>query len=106
MLPKKNRLNKETLSKVFREGKFIGTPNLNFKYLTNNSIKKSQISFVVPKKVSKSAVERNRLRRAGYNILKKHLNLIPSPLLGVFLFNKKNIDNLEKDVEKILNKIN
>ncbi len=56
----------------------------------------SKFSFVVSKKVSKSAVQRNLLRRRGYSALrlilgKKKLHTLP--VLGVFF--------LKKDAEKL-----
>ena len=69
MLPKKNRADRKAVEKIFKEGKFINSQNLTFKFLPNSSTL-PQISFIVPKNVAKLAVKRNYLRRLGYSALK------------------------------------
>ncbi len=107
MLPKVNRVNKKTVEKVFKNGKFINSTSLSFKYIKSTDLI-FQISFIAPKKIAPKAVERNHLRRIGYIALKKHLNIIKSGLIGVFIFNKAE-DNpliLENEIKNILHKIN
>ena len=107
MLSKKNRLDKKTVKKIFKESKFVGSPDLILKFVVIGGGKK-QISFIVPKTVSKKAVIRNLLRRRGYIALKKYFNRFPAGFLGVFIF-KKHQDNvliLENEIKNMLNKIN
>jgi ribonuclease P protein component len=62
MLKKVNRINKtRELQKVYRLGKTIHTPALVIKFLAGEKLR---TAFVVSKKVSKKAVERNRIKRA------------------------------------------
>ena len=106
MLPKKNRADKKAVEKIFKQGKFINSPSLTFKFiLTQHSA--PRISFVVPKKVAKKAVERNLLRRRGYSALEKFFNKLPAGLLGVFIFSKNKVSTqiLEEEIKSILNKI-
>jgi len=103
MLPKNNRANRKDLDKVFKKGSFLASQNLTFRYI---KYKINKISFVTPKTVSKSAVNRNSLRRKGYLALRKYIKTIPFPVVGVFLFKKNNIENLENEIKNILNKIN
>ncbi len=107
MLSKKNRANKKDIDSLFKLGKFINSPSLNFRYFKNNS-REIKISFIAPKSVAKSAVKRNYLRRCGYKALEKHINKSPSSLLGVFVFKKYQGDILviENEIKNILNKIN
>lgn len=107
MLPKRNRLDKKTIEIIFKKGKFITSPSLTLKFLITKENKK-QISFVVPKTVSKKAVDRNLLRRKGYLTLNKYFKDFPIGFLGVFLFKKyqDNILILENEIENILHKIN
>jgi len=107
MLPKKNRVDKKTAEKIFKEGWFIGSPNLTLKFLIISGGQK-QISFVVPKTVSKKAVGRNLLRRRGYIALSKHFKNFPAGLRGVFIFKKHHDDvlMLENEIERVLSKIN
>ncbi|MFH1201112.1 MAG: ribonuclease P protein component [bacterium] len=107
MLPKKNRADKKAVEIVFKEGKFINSPNLAFKYFKNND-KVVKISFIVPKNIAKLAVKRNFLRRLGYSVLKKYLDQFPAGLVGVFVFKKyqDDISILEYEIKNILTKIN
>ncbi|OGI65050.1 hypothetical protein A2647_01360 [Candidatus Nomurabacteria bacterium RIFCSPHIGHO2_01_FULL_40_24b] len=110
MLPKKNRASKKDLEGVFRKGLFLTSPNITFKYLKikNNfsgTDKNFRISFIAPKAISKSAVKRNFLKRRGYRLFKKHIDSLPFPIVGAFIFNKNNVENLEDEIKKILNKI-
>ncbi len=119
MLSKKNRADKKLVERVFKEGKFVNSPNLTFKFIKNTDVI-PKISFVVPKTVSKKAVDRNLLRRRGYAILKKYFTLFPIGFAGVIVFGKKSkeifsgrknkirkpVKELEKEIKNLLNKIN
>ena len=107
MLPKKNRLDKKTVEKIFQKGKFVSFSDLTLKFLTVQE-KKKQISFIVPKTVSKKAVVRNLLRRKGYIALKKYFKDFPVGFLGVFIFKKaeKDVSKIEDEIKKILGKVN
>ena len=106
MLPKKNRANKKDIEKLFKNRGFFFSPNLTFRY-SKLSIPgmDSRISFIVPKKVTKSAVLRNKLRRIGYIALEKHLNLLNMPVSGVFSFTKNNTENIENEIKDLLSKV-
>jgi len=108
MLPKKNRADKRTIERTFREGGFIDSLSLTFKFvLTNNSVL-PRISFIVPKNVVKLAVKRNLLRRCGYSVLEKYIKQFPPGLMGVFIFKKyqNDVPILENEIKNILYKIN
>ncbi len=116
MLPKKNRADRKLVNKIFkaclpngREGRFLNSPNLTFKFLQNKA-GLTQISFVCPKSIAKRAVDRNLLRRRGYSALKSYLPLFPVGLKGVFVFNKKGLKEntiliLDNEIKNILKKI-
>lgn len=62
MLNKANRITKtRDLQTVYRKGKTLHTPALVIKFLHSE---KFRAGFVVSKKTSKKAVERNRVKRA------------------------------------------
>lgn len=107
MLLKKNRADKKAIEKIFKEGKFVNSPNLTFKFILINKDER-RISFIVPKNVAKLAVKRNFLRRRGYVVLKKHLSEFPLGLTGAFVFKKpiNSILELENEIKTILAKIN
>ena len=109
MLPKNNRADKKAIETIFKEGIFVRSVFLNFKYINKKNSNPPQISFIVPKSVEKQAVKRNYLRRCGYSSLKKYFNKIPNGLVGVFVFNKTkgNISTLvDQEIVFILKKLN
>lgn len=108
MLPKKNRVNKKGIDLLFGRGKSINSPSLTFKFILNNNFITTHISFIVPKNTAKLAVQRNLLRRRGYNVLGKFINQFPPGILGIFIFKKyqKDVSIIEDEIKNILTKIN
>jgi ribonuclease P protein component len=115
MLPKKNRADKKAIEMIFkacppngREGKFLNSTNLTFKYIKTDSLNTPRISFIAPKNIAKLAVQRNLLRRCGYSVLKKYIKQFPLGLVGVFVFKKYQDDVLilENEIKSILSKTN
>jgi ribonuclease P protein component len=106
MLPKINRLDANSVEKVFKNGSFISLPSFTFKFLPSLGTI-PRISVIAPKSVAKLAVKRNMLRRLGYTQLEPYLSKFP-PLLGVLVFKKFQDDPLiiENDIQAILRKIN
>jgi len=107
MLPKKSKLDKKTVEKIFKEGRFVNSLNLTLKFLILQE-ENRQISFIVPKNVAKLAVKRNLLRRKGYLALEKYFKNFPAGFLGVFIFKKYQDDILvlENEIKNIFSKIN
>jgi ribonuclease P protein component len=120
MLPKKNRADKKLVERTFKEGKFINSPNLTFKFILTNNSTVPRISFIAPKNVAKLAVQRNLLRRRGYSILGKYMNQFPLGLIGVFIFKTRpngrglpvgreyqdDVSILENEIKNVFAKIN
>ena len=118
MLSQKNRTNKKLVDKIFKNGRFVNSPNLTLKFIKDD-ISFPRISFIVPKTISKRAVGRNLLRRRGYFVIKKYLNNFPTDFAGVFIFSKKSMEIfggrknktknpiliLENEIKTILEKI-
>ena len=107
MLSKKNRVDKKTVEKIFKEGKFVNSLHLTFKFILNSDSTPPRISFIAPKNAAKLAVRRNLLRRRGYAAIKKYLNSLPAGLAGVFIFKKYQDDILilKNEIKTILTKI-
>ena len=108
MLYKKNRVSKKEVDEIFKNGSFINTSNLTFKFILKNTENKPKISFIAPKSISKKAITRNKLRRIGYRALKNYINQFPVGLIGVFIFKKyqDNILDIENEIKSVFNKIN
>jgi len=70
MLPKENRLKKEKeFEAVFKGGRTIRGKSVFLKYLFNGT-DKTRVGFVVSKKISKLAVERNKAKRRMRDIVR------------------------------------
>lgn len=108
MLKKTNRVDKKNIDLIFKEGKFVNSPNLTFKFLLSPIKNPPRISFIAPKSVAKLAVKRNKLRRLGYTALNRHINQFPKGILGAFIFRKSEDDTsiLESEIKNVLSKIN
>jgi len=107
MLPKKNRVDKKGINLIFKKGNFVVSKNFTFKFILTNNFIPPRISFVVPKNISKLAVQRNYLKRKGYSVLEKYINQFPLGFLGVFIFKKSEISilQIEEEIKNILNKL-
>ncbi len=105
MFKKKERLTKtRELRKVYRLGKTVHTSALVIKFF---EAAKLRTAFVVSKKVSKKAVERNRIKR----VLREFLRLNSGKIrLGDYIITAKNIasgqdnNSLRKEFEYALTK--
>lgn len=81
MLAKKKRITKELFQVIMKNGRVIHSPLFTFRYIKHDP----GYAFAVPKAVSKRAVDRNSLRRKGYNTLR---TCSLKPVAGVFLYKK------------------
>ena len=86
MLPKTRRIEKKLFELSFRSSKRYNSTHLML-FVANNKENISRFSFSISKKICKNAVDRNRLRRQGYSIIKKHISDMPNGLL--FFFSSK-----------------
>lgn len=107
MLLKKKRVNKELFDQILKEGRALPGSFFVFRYTRGES---PHFSFVVPKKIEKRAVARNRLKRIGYNCLRKQVFPLPN-INGIFFYKKVDTkkpgfsSEIEKDIKLILSKI-
>lgn len=78
MLAQAYRLRRpEEINRVYRRGQYAGTAELAIKVLKTN-LPVSRAVIVVPKKISKKAVERNRLRRQLAEKLAANWQTVPA----------------------------
>ena len=68
-----------SLRYVYKNGKAIRTQRLTVKYSNNPHRKHSRFAVVISKKVLKSAVGRNRIRRRIYEVIRHELPKFASP---------------------------
>lgn len=102
MFPKKKRVTKDVFQTIMDKGNIVSGSFFVFRYLRQDY---PQYAFVVPKKLAKTAVKRNSLRRKGYNLLRL-CDLKKD--IGVFFYKKEGIlassMEISKDIEYILKK--
>jgi ribonuclease P protein component len=105
MLAKNRRIGKEFFSVRFPDSRRFVSTHLLLTVVKNENKNESEkqpsrFAFSVSKKVSKRAVDRNRLRRQGYSIVGKYLSEIPSGFLFFFSFKKSAYPVSSTDLEK------
>lgn len=83
-----------SLRYVYRRGQTTRSTCLTFKFLPNKSRNKPRVAVVVSKKVSKSAVKRNRVRRRIYNIIRLYIKRFKHPIDLIIVVNSLEINNL------------
>ncbi len=72
MIAKKYRFRGQNdIRRVYRHGKTVRGPIMSIKYLPNRQLNHYRLAVVVSKKVHKSAVKRNRIRRRIYEAIRR-----------------------------------
>lgn len=101
---KKYRLKKKEFEKVLKEGESFREDFLILKKRENNLFK-IRIGFLVSKKFSKKAVQRNKIRRRLRELIRVKLGKIKEGKDMVFIplpgLEKKNFQELENIINKI-----
>jgi ribonuclease P protein component len=69
---------------VFGRGQTVRAPLLSLKYFSRDPTRNYRAAVIVSRKVSKSAVVRNRIRRRVYEVIRRQENSIPGGLDLVF----------------------
>lgn len=73
MIPSTNRFHGYgSLKYIYRRGSSVRNRLLQLKYVPNKRYPDNRITVIVGKKVVKSAVVRNRIRRRLYEVMRKH----------------------------------
>lgn len=108
MLPKENRLKKEKEFKaVFKGGRTLKGKSVFLKYLANGT-DKTRIGFVVSKKISKLAVERNKAKRRMREIVRSKKDNIKEGLSIIIVslppIKGMTYGEIKEDLESLLNK--
>lgn len=111
MLPEDNRLRlKKDHDKVFKKGLRYKSPLFLLVYLSRHDQLPSRFSFIISKKVAKSAVLRNRVRRQLREAIRLNLGRIDRGYDCVFIINTNILGIKTKEisliVEEVLRNIN
>lgn len=104
MIPKTNRINREDFEKVMKKGGFLNSSFFTLRFLKNVE-NKGNFSVVVAKKVAKTAISRNKIRRRAYSVIGKY---VKTPYF-IILFGKKGVEKatfseVEADIVSVLEK--
>lgn len=96
MIKKSHRFHGHTsLRFVLSKGRVVRGNNLTLKYIYNNKRDKFRVAVVVSKKVSKSAVVRNRIRRRVYEIVRLQEAQMTKPFDLVFFIYSPTLSDIE-----------
>jgi len=100
MFSKKKRVTKDLFQAIMKQGKILSGSLFVFRYIKQDN---PQYAFIAPKSVAKQAVDRNRLRRLGYNGLRS------CPInshAGLFFYKKEaknaSFKEIKEDIKSIL----
>jgi ribonuclease P protein component len=100
MLPIAHRLRKEQdIKTLFAKGRGVFGKPIGLKYM-KNGLEQTRFAFVVGTKVSKKAVERNRLKRRAREIVHARIDQIVPGFDVMFLTQKGATDLRMPDLEK------
>lgn len=110
MFGRRNRFHgRGAIQRVYTHGKQLRGQLVSLKYRSGPAHKPYRTAVVVSKKVSKSAVTRNRIRRRVYEAVRAHDSLVkPGTDLVFTVYSEKvatsDYANLLKEVESLLKK--
>lgn len=106
MLKRENRIrSKKEFLEIKNKGRVLSSPLFGWLfYKESDDLKK--FGFIVSKKISKKAVDRNRIRRVLSEIIRKNLDRFENGIRVIILtkqeiLNKK-MNEIEKEVEKFI----
>jgi|WetSurMetagenome_2_1015567.scaffolds.fasta_scaffold1117986_1 ribonuclease P protein component len=105
-LARKNRIEAENdFEFIFKEGKTVKSSFFFIKYL-NNSLGYLRCGLVVPIKISKKSVDRNRIRRILSEAIKNFLNIsIDAIITATPLILEKSSDEIKRQIDLAIKKI-
>ncbi len=107
MLAKPQRLEKRQVEYILKKGQ-SSTSKLFILKFTENNEEKSKYATIISSKISKKAVERNKLRRQIYEIIRTALKeSTPEKNLNLVLIPKKQIlsssfEEIQEDIKEII----
>ena len=90
---------------VYQKGKTVREREASLVFAPNER-KFTRVAVVVSKKVEKTAVGRNRIRRRVYEVIRKNFEYLPKNMDYIFVIFSKDVMNMPySELEKILGKL-
>lgn len=98
-----------SLNTAYSKGKTVRSDSISIKYLPSPKNKKTRVAVVVSKKVEKSAVRRNRIRRRIFEVVRPLIENIEQPtdiIISVFSAEVANqpFTKLEQSIKQLIDK--
>lgn len=108
--PKENRFKeRKSFASVLRKGKTVKGKFLILKFIKNN-LTKSRFGFIISKKISKKATDRNKIKRRISEIVRMKTREIKKPIDAVFIarknIEKQKFQEIEKETIQLLKQTN
>lgn len=106
MLAKRKRANKKEVQNIIKKGKRLYSNIFTCLFLSSSPTK---TTFIVPKKVTKKAIERNKMRRIGYNTIRLFgINNIKNSQVFIYKIPLKNTnkEQIKKEIIFLISKQN
>lgn len=95
MIPFQNRFHGySSLSYIYRKGRSLRSEFFTVKFIENKRRKQTRASVVVSKKIFKSAVKRNRIRRRIYEYIRLNLGNLNDIYDLVIIVNSSEVLNM------------
>ncbi|MBR0479994.1 ribonuclease P protein component [Candidatus Saccharibacteria bacterium] len=106
MLSKKYRFHSRGgVRYVYQKGKTIRRPKMSLVFVPNTR-GFTRVAVVVSKKVEKTAVRRNRIRRRVYEAIRKNFELVPKRTDYVLVVYSKEVGKMDfSELEKLLGEL-
>ena len=103
MLSKKYRFHSRGGVKyVYQHGKTVRSQKMSLVFVPNER-GFTRVAVVVSKKVEKTAVKRNQIRRRVYEVIRRNFDLVPKKTDYVFVVYSKEVGKMEfAELEKML----
>lgn len=110
MLKKINRISsRKEFAEVKEKGEMVATSLFSIVWINPTSqeamSKQRKFGAIISKKISKKAVDRNRIRRRLMEAVRLNMNIFPEGFRGIFLVKKNILDKSEMEIEECLKKL-
>lgn len=95
-----------SLRYVYKNGNAVRSSMMTIKYIANPRRKHSRFAIVISKKVLKSAVGRNRIRRRVYEVVRNELpDLRPAQDIVILIFSSEVISLPHEDLTALVKQL-
>ena len=108
MIPSSRKVGKSLFKSLMEKGKSFYSESFSARVFLSGTSELARFSVVVAKKLEKSAVKRNQIKRRTYSLLRPHLATAKIGSLCVFFIKKKigtkSLPALRIEIETVLRK--